>query len=125
MRHLLLPATLLAIFCSCNTDKEDNDPISNNQAVAWIKDYGGSNYDFAKSVVQLPGGDYVMAGTSRSVDGDVPGGRVGYDPWLARIDTTGKLIWSNAFGTNADEHTGSLVTTQDGGFIVAGHVGLN
>lgn len=125
MRHLLLPCCLLAMLTSCKKDKDDNDPISNNKAVTWIKTFGGTNYDFAKSIVQLPDGDYVMAGTTRSSDGDIPGSRFGYDPWIARIDTLGNKVWSNAFGTNADEHTGGLIATPDGGFVIVGHTGFN
>lgn len=126
MRQILLPLCLLAVMTSCK--KEDTDEgqlIPNNQAVSWIKTYGGSNYDFAKAVVQLPNGDYVIAGTTRSVDGDVPGNRVGYDPWITRIDSLGNRLWSNAFGTNADEHTGNFIATPDGGFLLVGHTGFN
>lgn len=125
MRHLLLPFCLLAILASCKKDKNENQPIPNNKAVAWIKTFGGSNYDFAKAVVQLPNGHYVMAGTTRSIDGDVSGSRVGYDPWIAEIDTAGNMLWSKAFGTNADEHTDNLVATSDGGFVMVGHIGFN
>jgi len=126
MYRLLTPLCLLAVLASCKRDKdEDSTPIANNKAVTWIKTFGGSNYDFGKSVIQLSNGDYVMAGTTRSTDGDVSGSRVGYDPWLARVDSSGNKVWSTAFGTNADEHTSSLAATGDGGFLIGGHVGFN
>ena len=126
MRHLLVPFCLLALLSSCKKDKDENsDPIENNKAVAWTNTYGGTNYDFAKTVVQLSTGEYVMAGTSRSSDGDIPGSRFGYDPWIAKVDTAGNKIWSNAFGTNADEHTGNMIATPDGGFVMVGHTGFN
>jgi hypothetical protein len=125
MRQFVPIALLVVMFTSCKKNKEEDQPIANNQAVAWAKTLGGTNYDFGKSVVQLPNGNYVMAGTSRSSDGDIPGSRFGYDPWLVEVDTAGNKIWSVAYGTGADEHTDNLVATSDGGFLIVGHVGFN
>jgi hypothetical protein len=124
MRQFLL-LTLFAVAVTSCKKNDENGEIANNQAVSWTSSLGGTNYDFAKSVVQLSNGNYVMAGTTRSSDGDVPGSRFGYDPWLAQVDTAGNKIWSVAYGTGADEHTDNLVATPDGGFLVVGHVGFN
>jgi hypothetical protein len=127
MRQIILATVGIILFSACNKtkDKQTDPPIPNNKAVTWNKTFGGSNYDFAKSVVQLPSGDYVMAGTTRSTDGDVTGGRVGYDAWMVKTDTAGNKIWSFTYGTNADEHVSNLIATADGGFLLVGHVGFN
>ena len=55
----------------------DNDLISNWKVpepfkgeLAWIKVYGGSNEDIAKSIIGLSEGGFAVIGNSNSTDGD-------------------------------------------------------
>ena len=125
MRQFLLLTLFAVALSACDKNTDEDQPIDNNKAVSWTSSLGGTNYDFGKAVVQIANGNYVMAGTTRSSDGDIPGSRFGYDPWLAQVDTAGNKVWSVAFGTGADEHTDNLVATPDGGFLIVGHVGFN
>lgn len=126
MRQFLLTTALVVILFSCKKGKENSqEPIPNNKAVSWIKTYGGSEYDFANAIVQLPDGGYVVAGTSRSSDGDIPGGRWGYDSWVTKVDASGTKLWSKAFGANNDDYSTAIVATPDGGFIVVGFTFVN
>jgi len=121
MRFLLLPflASLL-FFASCKKNS-GGDPIPNNQALTWAKTFGGGEYDFAYTIIQASNGDYVIAGNTRSTDGDVPGSRVGYDAWVARIDINGNKIWSQAHGGADDEYATGVAQAADGGFILVGY----
>src|SRR4051794_8530857 len=121
-----LPLPLFAgiafIAISCNKNSQSTPtPIPNNKALVWIKNFGGSFNDFAYSVVQTPDNNYVMAGATRSVDGDVGGSRAGYDAWIARFDANGAKIWSKTYGGNNDDYIRSIINTTDGGFLVAGY----
>lgn len=40
--------------------------------------------------------------------------------WLAKVNATGSLQWSQTYGGSNDELAGSLVQTVDGGFVIAG-----
>jgi hypothetical protein len=124
MRQVLLPAVLLVLLVSCKKTK-DPDPIPNNKALKWAKTLGGSEYDMANSVIQLQAGDYVMAGTTRSTDGDITGNRVGYDAWLAKTDVNGNKTWSMTFGESNDDYANGVASTPDGGFLIAGYTFVN
>lgn len=90
--------------------------------IQWQKCFGGTNNDMAKSIVQTAAGDYVIAGTSWSNDGDVTGsnGAPG-DYWIIKISGTGNLIWQKAYGGSKGDVANSLQQTADGGYVVAGY----
>lgn len=121
MRLSVLPACLLVcMLFSCKKNK-DAEPIPNNKALAWIKTYGGPDYDFGTSVVQLSSGEYVIAGSTRSNGGDIPGSRFGYDALLTKVDLNGNKVWNQTYGANDDDYGTGVVATADGGFIMVGY----
>ncbi|MCO4764450.1 MAG: hypothetical protein KC502_23260, partial [Myxococcales bacterium] len=42
------------------------------------------------------------------------------DIWLLRLDSKGKLMWSFAYGTGADDEGRTVAASNDGGFVVSG-----
>src|SRR5206468_7602076 len=109
MRQLLPYFLILLCITSCkkNNDAKQN-PIANNKAVSWTKDFGGTDYDYAASVVQLQDGSFVFAGTTRSNNGDIPGTRWGYDSWLTKVDASGAKVWSQTYGDHDDDYGTSV-----------------
>ena len=105
---------------SCKKDNSE-EPIPNNQSLTWIKSQGGTDWDMFNAVVQLPSGEHVIAGTSRSTDGDLTGSRVTYDPWITKVDNNGTKVWTSVFGDNSNEYVTGMTTTTDGGFIIVYH----
>jgi len=125
MRTTLLCCFTLILF-SCKKNKEpQQDPIPNNTALKWTKNFGGSDYDFATSIVQITSGDYVFTGNTRSADGDVPGVRQGFDAWLSKMDVNGNKVWSQTYGDHDDDYGTSVVATPDGGFMIVGYTFVN
>lgn len=120
---ILAFATSFFLLTSCKKDNSE-EPIPNNQSLTWIKNLGGTNWDMFNAVVQIPSGEHVIAGTSRSTDGDLPGTRVTYDPWITKVDNNGAKVWTIAFGDHSDEYVTSMTTTPDGGFIVVYFSGI-
>lgn len=80
----------------------------------WSKNYGGINSEWAWSVVQLPDSGYAVAGYTNSF------GNGGYDMYLLRIDKSGNELWSKTFGGNDWDFAYAMITTNDGGFLLAG-----
>jgi hypothetical protein len=88
--------------------------LNANGDTAWTKTYGGSNYDFSKSVMQLSDGGYIIAGHTGSY------GAGSYDFYLIRTEASGEVIWENAYGGSQWDMAWSVDTTAEGGFITTG-----
>ncbi|MDR2354295.1 MAG: T9SS C-terminal target domain-containing protein [Deltaproteobacteria bacterium] len=93
------------------------DPQGN---LSWQKTFGGSDEDEAKSIQVTPDGGFVVAGMSRSQDGDVTQNFGDYDYWLLKLDSQGDLEWQKSYGGSGSDEANSLLVTADGGFIIAG-----
>jgi hypothetical protein len=78
------------------------------------KSFGGLNNEIGKSVVQLLDSSYVMAGYTSS------SGVGGYDVFLVKADKYGNLVWQKTIGGTDWDFANSMVSTADGGFIIAG-----
>jgi len=89
-------------------------------ALQWNKCFGGSGDDEATAVDTTTDGGYIIAGFTRSYDGDVTGSHGYYDYWIIKLDSLGNLIWERTYGGTGDDKANSIATTIDGGYIVAG-----
>lgn len=93
----------------------------------WQKSYGGSNSDRGTSIVSsLSGSYYVIAGDSRSIDGDVTGhiGAVAIpNYWIIKIDSAGNLLWEKNFGGTFSDIPEKIITTTDSGYVIIGSSG--
>lgn len=87
--------------------------------IEWERNLGGSNIDYAYSFQQA-GDGYVIAGDTRSSDGDVTGFNGSLDFWIIKLDAAGNLEWEKSLGGSQSEEFRSVDKTTDKGFIVAG-----
>lgn len=94
--------------------------LNGGGGLSWQKCLGGSEADVAYSIRQVPGG-YVVAGMSRSNDGNVTGNHGGSDFWVAEITDAGGIAWQDSYGGMANEEAFDVNLTTDGGYIVAGY----
>lgn len=80
----------------------------------WTRPYGGAGTDQGSSVVQTPGGGYVIAGWTDSY------GAGNYDAYLVKTNASGDTMWTRTYG-GADYDWGySAQQTADSGYIIAG-----
>ncbi|MBP6389684.1 MAG: T9SS type A sorting domain-containing protein [Flavobacteriales bacterium] len=89
--------------------------------IVWERTYGGSLYESAKAVRQTIDGGFILAGYTQSTDGDVVGNNGWRDAWVVKVDGTGNIQWQACYGGTQMEDFGSLATTSDGGYILAGN----
>lgn len=90
----------------------------------WNKTFGGSNGDYAQSIIQTNDEGYMVIGGTKSNDGDVTMNHGGYDIWICRLDTEGNLVWERSYGGSKGEGVrkeNSLMKTSDGGYIFIGY----
>ena len=87
--------------------------------IQWKKSLGGTSTDLTSYVQEIVSEGYIVAGHSRSVDGDVTGNNGNYDFWIVKLDFDGNSIWQKSYGGSANDEFRSMQQTVDGGFVIA------
>jgi gliding motility-associated-like protein len=98
--------------------------LTNTGGIEWQKSLGGSNIDWANSVLQATDGGYIVGGSSRSADGNISAhhSNSGWeDYWIVKLSSTGTLEWEKSLGGNYNDMAFSVAHTPDGGYIIAGY----
>ena len=93
--------------------------------IEWQKCYGGTEEDVAFSIQQTVDGGSVVAGHTRSNDGDVTGNYGELDYWVIKLEDSGVLEWQKCYGGGGVDQPHSIQQTTDGGYVVAGQKDLN
>jgi hypothetical protein len=86
----------------------------------WTKTYGGSGYDYAKSIQNTNDGGYIVGGTTYSDDYDVQGYHGEGDCWILKLDADGNIVWRKTIGDDGYDDFSSILPTSDGGYVMAG-----
>ena len=94
--------------------------LDENGVLEWEKSLGGSAEDIALGIRQTADGGYIVAGGTKSTDGNVSGNHGGYDYWIVKLDTSRNIQWQKALGGSGDDIAYSVRQTADGRYIVAG-----
>ena len=87
--------------------------IDANGGVVWLKSYGGTGDDRARSIQQTSDG-FIVAGETDSF------GAGKADIWVLKLGASGDLVWQKTFGAKKDDAAYSVQQTSDGGYIIAG-----
>ena len=107
---------LAGITCSFDVAGGDFWLVKTDSAgnALWNQTYGGTNWDWAWSVVETGDGGYALAGSTWSF------GAGSADFWLVKTDSAGNMEWNQTYGGPDDELGNSVVGTSDGGYALAG-----
>ena len=81
----------------------------------WNHNYGGSEIDDARHILQTSDGGYIISGTTESY------GFGGSDIWLIKTDPTGLMEWDTYFGGSNTDQGGAIQQMTDGGYIIIGN----
>ena len=84
-------------------------------AVQWQRTYGGAGFDGIISLTIADDGGYALAGYTSSF------GAGGTDGWLLKTNANGDSLWSQTYGTTADESFVTLSRNADNGFLLVGY----
>ncbi|SHL26562.1 Por secretion system C-terminal sorting domain-containing protein [Chryseobacterium contaminans] len=92
------------------------------QEVLWQKDIKSSTQDFLSQVTTTIDQQYLITGSSIQSDKLQQGSKQnnGYDFHLVKLNQQGEEAWEKYFSGNNHDYLSATVTTQDGGFLLAG-----
>ena len=93
--------------------------------IIWSRCYGGSKTDYIHDIIPTTDGGYAVAGIAESSDGDVTGTRDSFDAWIFKLNSEGDIHWNICLGGSKLDIASSIVETDDGGFLIAGHTESN
>jgi len=94
----------------------------------WDRNFGGSDFDYCRSVCYTSDGGCILAGYSKSpISGDKTEDNWWMsgtpDWWLIKIDSSGNLLWDQTIGTEWGESDINISATSDGGCYITGRPG--
>ncbi|GAB6138174.1 hypothetical protein JCM15060_13630 [Halanaerobaculum tunisiense] len=81
--------------------------------------FGGSSFDQINSIQETSNG-YLVAGESKSSDGDLSNNYGSSDVWAAGLQDDLSLDWQKNFGGSEHDAANSIKQTSDGGYLIAG-----
>lgn len=84
----------------------------------WEKTFGGRGNDRGFAVMETSEGDFLIGGTSGSLDGTMESPHHGgLDSWIARLNPEGELIWERHYGGSFNEKVNALVEVPGQGYL--------
>ncbi|MCS7073446.1 MAG: hypothetical protein NZ108_03160, partial [Bacteroidia bacterium] len=95
--------------------------VSVAQQILMQKLLGGSGYDNIYHFENTFDGCYIIAGTTRSQDGDLTG-REGYhsDAWILKVNSKGNILWQKVLGGKNHDEAKVIKLLKDGCYVYAG-----
>lgn len=92
----------------------------------WQKCYGGSNDDYISTLpLQTTDGGFLLGLVTTSNDGNVSGNHGGGDISVIKTNAVGNVQWQKCYGGTGNDGINDLVSTTDGGYIIAGNTSSN
>ncbi|HIP36035.1 MAG TPA: T9SS type A sorting domain-containing protein [Crocinitomix sp.] len=85
-----------------------------NGVPIWEKTYGGSDWDRAHDLIQMPDSGYVLVGETYSY------GNGNMDIYIVRTDKNGDTLWTRTYGGSADDYANAVLLDGDSLVISGG-----
>jgi hypothetical protein len=94
--------------------------VSNSGELLWNTSIGGSNFDVARSISTTFNNGFIIAGSSRSSNGDVSKNQGQNDAWVLRLDNSGQLLWETTIGGSEIDFSYDAVQINNGTIVAVG-----
>ena len=99
--------------------------LSKSGSIQWQKSYGGSRGEGVNAMQKTYDGGFILAGGSKSIDGDLTANYGGNDAWIIKIAANGNIEWQKTYGGSQDENAVSIIQTNDSGYAFTGFTKSN
>ncbi len=90
--------------------------INNSGDTLWTKTHSGWQRSRGEDIKLLPDGGFIAINSAESAI------TAEFDIWVSRLNCEGDTLWNSYFGGEEHDLGESVITTPDGGFIIAGAV---
>jgi gliding motility-associated-like protein len=75
----------------------------------WQKVVGGTNAEYAKTIITDKDSSYIIGGISYSDDGDITNPLGEGDYWTVKLSAKGSVIWKKNWGGSENDHMRSMI----------------
>jgi gliding motility-associated-like protein len=83
--------------------------ISEAGILNWQKVLGGSDADYANSIINFTGNGFLVGGISYSTDADITNANGSGDYWLVELDASGNIRSQQSWGGSGNDHLRSML----------------
>ncbi|MDR2275815.1 MAG: T9SS type A sorting domain-containing protein [Sphingobacterium sp.] len=95
------------------------------QEVLWQKDIQSSTQDFLSQITTTIDQQYLISGSTIQTKSQSPSAKSqqqnnGYDLHLVKLNQQGELVWEKYLAGQKHDYLSASVSTQEGGFLIAG-----
>ncbi|WP_420603387.1 hypothetical protein [Flagellimonas sp.] len=94
--------------------------IDTNGNLVWEKTYGGTAFDAARGIGLTADGGFVIAGNSKSSDGDATENQGENDLWIIKTDAQGAIEYQKTFGGSGLDYGFDAIQNAEGSLILVG-----
>jgi hypothetical protein len=93
--------------------------------LVWQISLGGSGVDSARNIYQTSDGSFIVSAYSDSTDGNLTGNLGSKDVWIAKLSSSGTIIWQKTYGGTSSDEAFDIKLTSDGYQVFAGNSSSN
>ena len=94
--------------------------INSEGSLIWEKTLGGTNFDVGRSVSKTQDNGFLIAGSSRSSDGDLSSNKGQNDALILKINSSGDLEWQKTIGGSEVDFFYGATELTDGSVVAVG-----
>ena len=86
----------------------------------WEKSYGGSGFDVGRSIKKTQENHFIIAGSSRSLNGHLTNNYGQNDAWVIKINSQGAIAWQKTIGGSQIDFFYDIAQLNDGSIVAVG-----
>lgn len=75
----------------------------------WARTLGGTDAEYAKTIVTDSDSSYLVGGVTYSTDGDITDAHGDGDFWTIKLSRNGAVLWKKTWGGSANDHLRSMI----------------
>lgn len=94
--------------------------LNANGDLLWQKTLGGNAGEYGTDIINTQDGGLAITGRTNSSNGDVTQNFGGQDAWIAKLSSTGSVIWQRSIGNTMNQVAKSIIEDTDGSFVAIG-----